>query len=77
MLALALAQDVGCHVDFDDFEINVNASGELALLLGINGELSVTLSLKPIVEFLCDFLGLAASKDGEVLTGCPTVLIGD
>ena len=77
LVSIGAGAGCGCYVDFDDFEINVNASGELALLLGINGELSVTLSLKPIVEFLCDFLGLAASKDGEVLTGCPTVLIGD
>lgn len=69
----------GWYIDTDDFELNVNASGELAALVGLKGDLSITLSAKPIVNFIgsaSEFLGITPSKDGTILEGCDTVLIG-
>ena len=47
------------------------------------GDLSVTLSLKPITnfitnaaEYISNALGLIAPRDGTVLTGSSTVIIG-
>ena len=73
----------GWYLDFDDLEAHVNVGGELALLLGLKCDLSVTLSLKPITnfitnaaEYISNALGLIAPRDGTVLTGSSTVIIG-
>ena len=73
----------GWYLDFDDLETHINVGGELALLLGLKCDLSVTLSLKPITnfitnaaEYISNVLGVIAPKDGIVLTGSSTVIIG-
>ena len=81
--ATGISAKGGGYLDFDDLEANVNIGGELAVLLGLKFDLSVTLSAKPItnfitntVEYISDVLGLIAPKDGLVLTGSSTVIIG-
>lgn len=73
----------GCYLDFDDLEAHINVGGDLALILGLKCDLSVTLSLKPITnfitnaaEYISNVLGFIAPKDGIVLTGSSTVIIG-
>lgn len=81
--AAGISAKGGGYLDFDDLEANVNIGGELAVLLGLKFDLSVTLSAKPITNFITntvenisDMLGLIAPKDGLVLTGSSTVIIG-
>ena len=81
--AVGVSAKGGWYLDFDDLEANVNVGGELALLLGLKCDLSVTLSLKPITnfitntaEYISNALGFIAPKDGIVLTGSSTVIIG-
>ena len=73
----------GWYLDFDDLEAHINVGGDLALILGLKCDLSVTLSLKPITnfitnaaEYISNVLGFIAPKDGIVLTGSSTVIIG-
>ena len=73
----------GWYLDFDDLETHINLGGDLALLLGLKCDLAVTLSLKPITnfitnaaEYISNVLGLVAPKDGIVLTGSSAVIIG-
>lgn len=81
--AAGISAKGGGYLDFDDLEANVNIGRELAVLLGLKFDLSVTLSAKPItnfitntVEYISDVLGLIAPRDGTVLTGSSTVIIG-
>lgn len=71
------------YLDFDDLKTHINLGSDLALLLGLKCDLSVTLSLKPITnfitnaaEYISNVLGLIAPKDGIVLTGSSAVIIG-
>ena len=73
----------GWYLDFDDLKTHINLGGDLALLLGLKCDLAVTLSLKPITnfitnaaEYISNVLGLVAPKDGIVLTGSSAVIIG-
>ena len=73
----------GWYLDFDDLKTHINLGSDLALLLGLKCDLSVTLSLKPITnfitnaaEYISNVLGLVAPKDGIVLTGSSAVIIG-
>ena len=57
--------------------------GTSCKLVPAGGDLSVTLSLKPITnfitnaaEYISNALGLIAPRDGTVLTGSSTVIIG-
>ena len=66
-----------------DLKTHINLGSDLALLLGLKCDLSVTLSLKPITnfitnaaEYISNVLGLIAPKDGIVLTGSSAVIIG-
>ena len=81
--AAGISAKGGGYLDFDDLEANVNIGGELAVLLGLKFDLSVTLSAKPITnfitnaaEYISNALGLIAPRDGTVLTGSSTVIIG-
>ena len=74
----------GWYLDFDDLEAHINVGGDLALILGLKCDLSVTLSLKAITnfitnaaEYISNALGLIAPRDGTVLKrGSSTVIIG-
>ena len=66
----------GWYLDFDDLEAHINVGGDLALILGLKCDLSVTLSLKAITnfitnaaEYISNVLGLVAPKDGIVFNG--------
>lgn len=81
--AVGLSAKGGWYVDFDDLEAHIELGGELAVLLGIKCDVSVTLSLKPITNFITNaaesiggVLGIVPARDGIVLTGSLTVIIG-
>lgn len=73
----------GIYVDSNDYSLNVNAGGELAVVLGLKGDLSVKFAVKPIMD---GFMGLAeymfdkdaspGNGDGKINSGCVTVLVG-
>lgn len=76
--AAAAGGKAGAYLDTDDYEIGINIGGKIAFALGIEADLDVAISVKPIVD------GIKSIKDyffpsiieGKILTGCPTVLIG-
>lgn len=76
--AAAAGGKAGAYLDTDDYEIGINIGGKIAFALGIEADVDVAISVKPIVD------GIKSIKDyffpsiieGKILTGCPTVLIG-
>ncbi|MFE8100757.1 hypothetical protein RBA71_04550 [Brenneria goodwinii] len=73
------------YLDSTDDSVNARISGELALLVGLKGDVGLKISAKPILDFFYgnDDKGTASvsppttSGDGTVITGCVTVLVGD
>ncbi|MBB5634206.1 putative Zn-binding protein involved in type VI secretion [Pedobacter cryoconitis] len=65
---------IGGYVDTENLAISANVGAELALLLGLEVDLDVTISLKPIWDGLKNFMN--GPMEGTILSGCPTVLIG-
>lgn len=64
----------GFYYDTDDYKGNINVGGELALLLGLEIDLDITLDLKPLVDFIN---GLDSKPmEGTIISGCSTVIIG-
>lgn len=76
--AAAVGGKGGSYIDTDDYEIGLSIGGKIAVALGIEADLEVVISVKPIID------GIKSIKDyffpaiieGKILTGCPTVLIG-
>lgn len=64
---------VSGYIDTDDYAINLSGTIEAGFLLGGEADVSVTLSVKPIVDFVAC---LITPKDGTILTGSSTVIIG-
>ena len=76
--------NIGFYLDLDDAEAHFEIGGKLAVFVGIEGDLSVTLSLKflkepvlGVIGYINDVLGIVEPKNGTVLTGSSTVIIGD
>lgn len=65
---------VGAYVDTDDYKANVNVGGELALLLGLEADLDITLDLKPLIDFGKSLFN--GPMEGTIISGCATVIIG-
>lgn len=61
------------YVDTDDYAINLSGTIKAGFLVGGEADVSVTLSAKPIVDFVAC---LITPKDGTILTGSSTVIIG-
>lgn len=73
---------VGTWIDSTDYSFNLKVSGELAVALGLGGDASIKLALKPILDWIYDDdeskpSPAAGSGDGVIKTGCVTVLVGD
>ncbi|MCL2897394.1 PAAR domain-containing protein [Brenneria tiliae] len=73
------------YLDSTDYSLNLRVSGELALLVGLKGDVGVKVSWKPVSNLYYKFLGGETdaistpplSGDGTIITGCVTVLVGD
>ena len=63
---------LGGYLDTDDYEVNIKA--KLGAELGLGLELALDVTIKYWGWF--DFLE-SSIIDGEILTGCTTVIIGD
>ncbi|UWS32889.1 PAAR domain-containing protein [Erwinia pyrifoliae] len=71
------------YFDTTDYSINARLSGELALIVGLKGDVSLKITFKKIVDYIYkDVEGESKvvtkvdSGDGCINTGCITVLIG-
>lgn len=69
--------------DESDISLNVKISGELAVILGLKGEISVKGAWAPVEKLYDRFFDEeepvtlpSQSGDGTIITGCITVLIG-
>ncbi|WNK39776.1 PAAR domain-containing protein [Pantoea agglomerans] len=68
-----------------DYSANVRVAGGAAALIGLEGDASLKVAFKPILDFFDALYGDdevietpdPASGDGTIITGCVTVLIGD
>lgn len=80
----AIGAGVGFWIDANDHSLNLKATGSLAALLGLRGDVEAKFAVKPIEKFTRYIYELitksetkpADSADGTILTGCATVLIG-
>lgn len=70
----AAGAKVGAYVDTDDYKANVNIGGELALLLGLEVDLDLTLDLKPLIDLGKSLFN--GPMEGTIISGCATVIIG-
>lgn len=72
------------YIDTTDYSINAKVMGELALVLGLKGDVNIKIAGKPIYElFYGDEDGtseVSVKSDcglGDISSGCTTVLIGN
>jgi uncharacterized Zn-binding protein involved in type VI secretion len=67
------------YIDETDYSGNLKIAGELAIILGLKGDVNVKISAKPILKLLYGDDGEIKPSDGDgvILTGCVIVLIGD
>ncbi|WP_099330486.1 PAAR domain-containing protein [Erwinia amylovora] len=72
------------YFDTTDYSINARLSGELAIVVGLKGDVSLKVAFKKIVDYIykgvggeSEIIAKVDSGDGGVNTGCVTVLIGD
>lgn len=78
----ALGGKGGAYLDYDDYEIGLNVGGKIAALVGIEGEAEVAISVKPIIDGAISLVDtiyeyfFPSVKEGTILTGCSTVIIG-
>lgn len=70
----AAGAKVGLYYDTDDHKGNFNVGAELALLLGLEVDLDITLDLKPLFDLWES--SIAAPMEGTIISGCATVMIG-
>lgn len=71
------------YADENDYSLTFGIRGELAVLLGLKGDMRIKFALKPIKDFWDelndDEQPIAVQMDngdGKIITGCVTVLIG-
>lgn len=68
----------GFYIDTDDFAISANAGGKISVLIGIEADLEVTLSAKPIIDGIKNLIDRFSPSviEGTLISGCPNILIG-
>ncbi|CCP04275.1 hypothetical protein BN439_3241 [Erwinia amylovora Ea644] len=71
------------YIDTTDYSVNAKIMGELALVLGLNGDVNIKIAGKPIYELFYDDEDgssevniISDSGLGSINSGCKTVLIG-
>lgn len=79
--AASLGGKGGFYVDVDNYEFGVNAGGKIAALVGLEFDLEVATSIKPILSIIASSISIhdyyfPSVIDGTILTGCSTVIIG-
>ena len=74
----AIGGKAGAYLDYDDYEIGVNVGGKIAALLGIEGDVEISISAKPIVETFKNIKEYFSPSivGGTIITGDSTVIIG-
>lgn len=74
----AIGGKAGVYLDTDDFEVGVNVGGKIAAFLGLDLDLEVAVSIKPIVEGVSQIYNyfFPSLVEGTIISGCPNVLIG-
>ena len=74
----AIGGKAGAYLDYDDYEIGVNVGGKIAALLGIEGDVEISISAKPIVETFKNIKEYFSPSivEGTIITGDSTVIIG-
>lgn len=66
----------GAYIDIDDYEVGANLGGKVALAVGLNIDLELSLSIKPIVDLFFDEYVSVTPMPGVIISGCSNVLIG-
>jgi uncharacterized Zn-binding protein involved in type VI secretion len=68
-------------IDETDYSVNIKASGELALALGLKADAGLKVMIKPLVDWVFgdseDTPSSSTAGDGIIETGCVTVLVGN
>ena len=71
----AIGGKAGAYLDYDDYEIGVNVGGKIAALLGIEGDVEISISAKPIVEAFKNIKEYLSPSivGGTIITGDSTI----
>ena len=73
----AIGGKAGYYLDIDDMEIGANVGGKIALALGLNIDIELAISVKPIWDFIKGREPVSVVPiPGMILSGCSKVLIG-